>query len=68
MQPPLIRRESRQEVRPSDQKTINKTFYYIDYREFVDVVKYKMYRMKKSFEDSMKHVQCHQIKWTFNCY
>lgn len=43
-------------MRPSDQKTINKTFYYIDYREFIDVVKYKMYRMKKSFEDSMKHV------------
>lgn len=49
--------DSRQEVRPSDQKMVNKTYYYIDYKTFVDVVKYKMYMMKKSIEDQLQTVQ-----------
>lgn len=46
----------RQEVRPSDQKLINKTYFYIDFKMFVDVLKYRMYMMKKSIEDQMRNV------------
>jgi transcription initiation factor TFIIE subunit alpha len=46
-------------MRPSDQKLLNRTYYYIDFKMFVDVLKYKMYKMKKSIEDQMKNVSCH---------
>ena len=36
-------------------KPLTKSFYYLDYKQLVDVVKYKMYKMRKSFEDSMKN-------------
>jgi len=31
-------------------------YYFIDYKMFVDVVKYKMYLMKKCIEDKIKNV------------
>jgi transcription initiation factor TFIIE subunit alpha len=37
-------------------KPLTKSFYYLDYKQLVDVVKYKMYKIRKSFEDSMKNV------------
>lgn len=53
----IVWSEVRQEVRPSDQKLLNRTYYYIDFKMFVDVLKYRMYMMKKSIEDQMKNVR-----------
>ncbi len=52
----LLAVESRQEVRQSDQKTVNRTYYYIDFVMFVNVVKYKLYMMKKQLESQLKSV------------
>jgi transcription initiation factor TFIIE subunit alpha len=52
----MSRREARQETRPSDLKMVSRTFYYIDYKQFVDVVKYRIYKMRRGLEESMKNV------------
>lgn len=53
----LLVSEARQETRPSDLKLVTKTYYYIDFKLFVDVVKYKMYMMKRGIEDLIKNVK-----------
>lgn len=51
----LLRSEARQEVRASDQKLITKTYYYLDFKGFVDVVKWRTYMMRKGLEDAMRN-------------
>jgi transcription initiation factor TFIIE subunit alpha len=42
------------EPRKQDQRLIPKTYYYIDYKEFVDVVKWKMYKMQTNVRDKLR--------------
>ena len=35
-------------------KALTKSYYYLDYKQLVDVVKYKIFKMRKYFEDRMK--------------
>jgi transcription initiation factor IIE alpha subunit len=37
-------------------KMIQLTYWYIDYKQFVDVVKYKLYKMRQTVEASLKKV------------
>ncbi|CAO3670432.1 unnamed protein product [Rhizopus stolonifer] len=41
------------EPRKPDQRMVPKTYYYIDYKEFVDVVKWKMYKMQTLVRDKL---------------
>ncbi|CEG64754.1 hypothetical protein RMATCC62417_01673 [Rhizopus microsporus] len=42
------------EPRKPDQRMVPKTYYYIDYKEFVDVVKWKMYKMQTIVRDKLR--------------
>ncbi|KAI9256195.1 hypothetical protein BY458DRAFT_519646 [Sporodiniella umbellata] len=42
------------EPRKPDQRMVPKTYYYIDYKEFVDVVKWKMYKMQTLVRDKLR--------------
>ncbi|ORZ19637.1 hypothetical protein BCR42DRAFT_410163 [Absidia repens] len=50
----LLRMGTRMENRKQDQRPIPKTFYYLDYKEFVDVVKWKMYKMQMVVRDNLR--------------
>ncbi|KAI8140706.1 hypothetical protein BJV82DRAFT_671442 [Fennellomyces sp. T-0311] len=42
------------EARKQDQRAVPKTYYYLDYKEFVDVVKWKMYKMQTNVRDNLR--------------
>ncbi|KAI7851069.1 hypothetical protein BDC45DRAFT_446214 [Circinella umbellata] len=42
------------EARKQDQRPVPKTYYYLDYKEFVDVVKWKMYKMQTNVRDNLR--------------
>lgn len=44
------------EARKQDQRAVPKTYYYLDYKEFVDVVKWKMYKMQTIVRDNLRTV------------
>ena len=44
------------EARKPDQRPIPNTYYYLDYKIFVDVVKYKIHRMGKELDSVMSKV------------
>lgn len=50
----LIFRATRNEPRKQDGRMVPKTYYYIDYKEFVDVVKWKMYKMQTLVRDNLR--------------
>ncbi|KAG2208966.1 hypothetical protein INT47_011106 [Mucor saturninus] len=50
----LIKMANRMEPRKQDQRLVPKTYYYIDYKEFVDVVKWKMYKMQTIVRDNLR--------------
>ncbi|KAG1554561.1 hypothetical protein G6F46_006737 [Rhizopus delemar] len=50
----LIKMVNRMEPRKPDQRMVPKTYYYIDYKEFVDVVKWKMYKMQTLVRDKLR--------------
>lgn len=50
----LIKMANRMEPRKQDQRLVPKTYYYIDYKEFVDVVKWKMYKMQTLVRDNLR--------------
>ncbi|KAI8382984.1 hypothetical protein BD560DRAFT_385717 [Blakeslea trispora] len=50
----LIKMANRMEPRKQDQRMVPKTYYYIDYKEFVDVVKWKMYKMQTIVRDKLR--------------
>ncbi|RUP45848.1 hypothetical protein BC936DRAFT_147665 [Jimgerdemannia flammicorona] len=50
----LLKMITRNEPRKADQRAIPKTYYYIDYKQFVDVVKWKMYKMQSKVLDNLK--------------
>ena len=52
----LLRRATRMEARKQDQRPVPKTYYYLDYKEFVDVVKWKMYKMQTNVRDNLRTV------------
>ncbi|KAL0081158.1 hypothetical protein J3Q64DRAFT_1756839 [Phycomyces blakesleeanus] len=45
---------TRMEARKQDQRPVPKTYYYLDYKEFVDVVKWKMYKMQTTVRDNLR--------------
>ena len=47
------------EARKQDQRPVPKTYYYLDYKEFVDVVKWKMYKMQTIVRDNLRTVSIH---------
>ncbi|KAF9585469.1 hypothetical protein BGW38_002260, partial [Lunasporangiospora selenospora] len=49
----LIRDITKHEARKPDQRPIPKTYYYLDYKIFVDVVKYKIHKMGKELDATM---------------
>ncbi|KAF9438848.1 hypothetical protein BGZ76_003873 [Entomortierella beljakovae] len=49
----LIKDLTKLEARKPDQRPIPNTYYYLDYKLFVDVVKYKIHRMAKELESAM---------------
>ncbi|KAG2188925.1 hypothetical protein INT44_004067 [Umbelopsis vinacea] len=50
----LVRIVQKQEARAPDQRAVPKTYYYIDYKQFVNVVKWKMYKMQTSVRDTLR--------------
>jgi hypothetical protein len=46
----------KQEARAPDQRAVPKNYYYIDYKQFVNVVKWKMYKMQTSVRDTLRTV------------
>ncbi|KAK4521201.1 uncharacterized protein ATC70_013146 [Mucor velutinosus] len=50
----LIKMANRMEPRKQDQRLIPKNYYYIDYKEFVDVVKWKMFKMQTLVRDNLR--------------
>lgn len=46
---------SRQETR-EDEKVVSRSYYYIDFALFADVVKLRLYKMRKYLEDKVKNV------------
>ncbi|KAI8990065.1 hypothetical protein BDB01DRAFT_717590 [Pilobolus umbonatus] len=42
------------EPRKQDQRLVPKTYYFIDYKELVDVVKWKMYKMQTIVRDNLR--------------
>ncbi|ORX60280.1 hypothetical protein DM01DRAFT_1299984 [Hesseltinella vesiculosa] len=50
----LLKMGTRMENRKQDQRPIPKTFYYLDYKEFVDVVKWKMYQMQLMVREKLR--------------
>ncbi|KAI9246184.1 hypothetical protein EDC94DRAFT_394026 [Helicostylum pulchrum] len=68
----LIKMANRMEPRKQDQRLVPKTYYYIDYKEFVDVVKWKMYKMQTIVRDNLrtesenKGYVCHNCEKQFS--
>ncbi|KAI7870684.1 hypothetical protein BDF14DRAFT_1772704 [Spinellus fusiger] len=50
----LLKMATRMEARKQDQRPVPKTYYYLDYKEFVDVVKWKMYKMQTIVRDNLR--------------
>ncbi|KAG0187075.1 hypothetical protein DFQ28_006912 [Apophysomyces sp. BC1034] len=50
----LLKTATRMEARKQDQRPVPKTYYYLDYKEFVDVVKWKMYKMQTIVRDNLR--------------
>lgn len=48
--------ETKQQPR-ADGKMITRNYFYIDYKQFVDIVKYRIYKMRQSVEDMIKKVR-----------
>lgn len=57
----------KQEARAPDQRAVPKTYYYIDYKQFVNVVKWKMYKMQTSVRDTLRTVRSWKILGTQYC-
>jgi len=51
----LIRTLQRSEARKPEHKPVPKTYYYIDYKQFVDVVKWKMYQIRFRVGERMRN-------------
>lgn len=51
----LVKCEARQQPR-ADEKLITRNYLYIDYKQFVDVVKFRIFKMRQSVEDMIKRV------------
>ncbi|KAF8924071.1 hypothetical protein EDD21DRAFT_419003 [Dissophora ornata] len=49
----LIKDLTKLEARKPDQRPIPNTYYYLDYKIFVDVVKFKIHRMGKKLDEDM---------------
>ena len=45
---------NRQEAREGAQRPITKTYYYVDYRQTLDAIKYRMYRIGKEVEGMIR--------------
>lgn len=56
----VAKRATRMEARKQDQRPVPKTYYYLDYKEFVDVVKWKMYKMQTIVRDNLRTVSIGQ--------
>ena len=60
--------ETKQQPR-ADGKIINRNYFYIDYKQFVDIVKYRIYKMRQSVEEMIKKVQVSNgIEVKFICF
>ncbi|KAK9679469.1 hypothetical protein K7432_016253 [Basidiobolus ranarum] len=45
---------TKKESRRPEQRAVDKTYYYIDYKQLVDVVKWKMYKMRELVRTKMR--------------
>ncbi|KAL1917931.1 uncharacterized protein VTP21DRAFT_3765 [Calcarisporiella thermophila] len=50
----LLRSEQRNEPRKPDQRLIPRVYYFIDYKQFVDVVKWRMFKMQRTVREEMQ--------------
>lgn len=46
----------RNEVKEGSIKATSRSYYYIDYKTFIDVVKWKMFKIRKNIEDKLRDV------------
>ncbi|KAI1300117.1 hypothetical protein EDD11_006296 [Mortierella claussenii] len=53
----LIKDLLKMEARKPDQRPIPNTYYYLDYKLFVDVVKYKIHRMGKELDSTLSKAE-----------
>ncbi|KAF9425628.1 hypothetical protein BGZ94_007376 [Podila epigama] len=53
----LIKDITKHEARKPDQRPIPNTYYYLDYKIFVDVVKYKIHKMSKELDSVMSKAE-----------
>ncbi|KAI9826366.1 MAG: hypothetical protein M1832_000283 [Thelocarpon impressellum] len=68
----LLAVHNRQEAREGAQRPITKTYYFVDYRQTLDAIKYRMYRIGKEVEgmerptEEKKDYSCPRCKsqWT----
>jgi transcription initiation factor TFIIE subunit alpha len=69
----LIKQEARQEIR-LDGKLHHRIWYYIDYKQFVDVVKYKLAMMDRSLQKKIVEAEqsqgyiCHSCGTSFEAW
>jgi transcription initiation factor TFIIE subunit alpha len=45
---------NRQEIREGMQRPISKTYYYINFRQTIDAIKYRIYRLTKEVESMIR--------------
>lgn len=52
----LLTLHTRPEMKIGHTRPINRTYYYIDYRDAVDSIKYRIHRLVRTIEDQSKNV------------
>ena len=50
-------RHRRPELRPGAMKATAKTWYYIDFQRTIDVIKWRMYKIRKVIDDKLRNVR-----------
>ena len=51
-----VRSYRRNEYQPPNPRPLLKTYYYIDYQQFIDNVKWRMWRIRKAIDDKLRNV------------
>lgn len=52
----ILTMHTRPEMKEGHTRPINRTYYFIDYRDAVDAIKYRVHRLVRTIEDQSKNV------------
>lgn len=53
----ILTMHTRPEMKEGHTRPINRTYYFIDYRDAVDAIKYRIHRLVRTIEDQSKNVR-----------